>query len=351
MNEQRGCAPPARTACQNAVVVGLGDVEPHLVTDVLGPEITFIARPTDHDLALAVGAIVRADAVVDHALLDRAPRLRVLARTGVGVDRVDLRAATARGIAVVITPGSGTHGVAEGVLAHALHLVKRLAPLTALVRDGRWAQRAEHGMIPGDLDGATMGIVGYGRIGRRVGELATAFGMRVRAYDPLSPPPSEIACWDLADLAAASDFVTLHVPLTPRTHHLVDRGFLDRLRPGAILINCGRGGLVDPDAALAALRGGRLGGLGLDVFDPEPPEHHPLFDEPNVVLTPHVMGLSRRATALTFADAAQGVVDVLAGAAPAAVANPGWAERGLTTTVHPPAQGHQRLGGTSCGSA
>lgn len=327
MNNQRNYAPPApRPACQNAVVVGLGDVEPRLVTDVLGREITFIARPTDHELAVASGAIVRADVIVDRKLLDRAPRLRVLARTGVGVDRIDLQAATARGIAVAITPGSGTRGVAEGVLAHALHLVKKLAPLTALVRDGRWAMRAEPGMIPGDLDGATMGIIGYGRIGHRVGELANTFGMRVLAYDPLSPPPSEFACGTLTELASNSDIVTLHVPLTSETRHLVDQRFLDRLRPGAILINCGRGGLVDHDAALAALRGGRLGGLGLDVFDPEPPAHHPLFDEPNVVLTPHVMGLSRRATALTFADAAQGVVDVLAGAAPAAVANPGWAE-------------------------
>src|SRR5918992_6262113 len=282
----------------------------------------FVPDPDAEDLTVAVGAIVRADAVVDAALLDRAPRLRVLARTGVGVDLVDLAAASARGIPVVVTPNSGTRAVAEGVLALALHLTKRLGRLTELVREGRWTERAQ---VPvGDLDGATIGIVGYGRIGRRVGELAAAFGMRVLAYDPLSPPPADVARADLGELAASSDVLTLHVPLTEQTQHLVDEALLARVRPGAVLVNCGRGGLLDLGAALAALRSGRLAGVGLDVFDPEPPAHHPLFDHPDVVLTPHLMGLTRRATAATFADAAQGVVDVLAGRPPAAVANPDW---------------------------
>jgi D-3-phosphoglycerate dehydrogenase / 2-oxoglutarate reductase len=311
------------------VVVALGAVDPALVTEVLGDSIGFVAQPGPEELAIAEGAIVRADAVVDGALLARAPRLRVLARTGVGVDLVDLEEASARGIAVVITPGAGTRAVAEGVLAHALHLVKRLAPLTRLVREGRWTERA--GVAVGDLDGATIGIIGYGRIGRRVGELAAAFGMRVLAHDPISPPPAEVDCPDLGELAGASDVVTLHAPLTAATHHLVDAGLLGRIRPGAILVNCGRGGLLDLDAALAALESGRLGGIGLDVFDPEPPPHHRLFDHPDVVLTPHLMGLSRRATAATFAAAAQGVTDVLAGRRPPALANPDWKPAGPAT--------------------
>src|SRR4029453_10838472 len=274
------------------------------------------------DLDNAEGVIVRADAVVDAALLARTPRLRVLARTGVGVDLVDMQEASARGIAVVITPGSGTRAVAEGGLAHALPPGKRLAPVPRLVREGRWAERA--GIAVGDLDGATIGIIGHGRIGRRGGELAVAFGMRVLAHDPISPPPAGIDCPAPGELAGASDLLTLHVPLTETTYHLVDAGSLSRIRPGAILVNCGRGGPLDLDAALAALQSGQLAGIGLDVFDPEPPPHHPLFDHPNVVLTPHLMGLTRRATAATFADAAQGVVDVLAGRRPAAVANPDW---------------------------
>jgi D-3-phosphoglycerate dehydrogenase / 2-oxoglutarate reductase len=312
------------------VVVALGTVDPTLVTDALGDSIEFVTQPGPDDLAIAEGAIVRADAVVDAALLARTPRLRVLARTGVGVDLVDLEEASARGIAVVITPGAGTRAVAEGVLAHALHLVKRLAPLTRLVREGRWAERA--GVAVGDLDGATIGIIGYGRIGRRVGELAAAFGMRVLAHDPISPPPAEVDCPDLGELAAASDLLTLHAPLTEATYHLVDARLLGRIRAGAILVNCGRGGLLDLDAALAALDAGRLGGIGLDVFDPEPPAHHPLFDHPNVVLTPHLMGLTRRATAATFAAAARGITEVLAGRRPAALANPDWTPTGAATT-------------------
>jgi D-3-phosphoglycerate dehydrogenase / 2-oxoglutarate reductase len=311
------------------VVVALGTVDPTLVTEVLGDSIEFVDQPGPKDLAIAEGAIVRADAVVGAALLARAPRLQVLARTGVGVDLIDLEEASARGIAVVITPGAGTRAVAEGVLAHVLHLVKRLAPLTRLVREGRWAERSRISL--GDLDGATIGIIGYGRIGRRVGELAAAFGMQVLAHDPISPPPAEVDCPDLGELAEASDVLTLHAPLTAATYHLVDAGLLGRIRPGAILVNCGRGGLLDLDAALAALESGRLGGIGLDVFDPEPPPHHPLFDHPNVVLTPHLMGLTRQATAATFAAAARGITDVLAGRRPPALANPDWNLAGPAT--------------------
>jgi D-3-phosphoglycerate dehydrogenase / 2-oxoglutarate reductase len=311
------------TGSSRPLVVGLGKVEPDLVTGVLGGDIDFVVEPTDAELAVSRGAIVRADAVVDKAFLDRAPQMRVLARTGVGTDLVDLDTATARGIAVVVTPGSGTGAVAEGVIAHAMALVKRLGHYTTLIREGRWAQRTAGGP-PGDMDGATIGIIGFGRIGRRVGELAAAFGMRVLAYDPFAPPPAEVACTDLDELVAASDVLTLHVPLTSENHHMVNVGFLARAKPGAVLINCGRGGLLDLDAALEALESGQLSGVGLDVFEPEPPVHHAIFDHPGVSLTPHMMGLTRRGTELTFADAAQGVVDVLAGRKPAAVANPDW---------------------------
>jgi D-3-phosphoglycerate dehydrogenase len=304
------------------VVVALGTVDPALIEGVLGGHCRFVADPGDADLAAAAGAIVRADARVDRDLLDRAPALRVLARTGVGTDLVDVPAATARGIAVVITPGAGAAAVAEGTIGMALHLVKRFGPLTALVREGRWAERAGIGV--GDLDGATLGVIGYGRIGRRTAALGAAFGMRVLAYDPLSEPPAGVRCGGLADLAARSDVITLHLPLNDQTRHLVGDAFLAQVKPGVVLVNCGRGGLVDTDAVWRALTSGRLSGVGLDVFDPEPPAPHPLFSHPDVVLTPHLMGLSRRATAATFAAAAQGVLDVLGGREPQAVADPAW---------------------------
>jgi D-3-phosphoglycerate dehydrogenase / 2-oxoglutarate reductase len=309
------------------VVVGLGPVDPALVAEVLDGHCRLVTDPGEADLSLAAGAIARAGARVDQALLGRAPALRVIARTGVGVDLVDVPAATARGIAVVITPGAGAAAVAEGAIGMALHLVKRFGPLTALVREGRWAQRGTAGV--GDLDGATLGVIGYGRIGRRAAALGAAFGMRILAYDPVSEPPGDVRCAGLADLAARSDVITLHAPLNDQTRHLVDDAFLARVKPGAVLVNCSRGGLIDADAVWRALSGGRLSGVGLDVFDPEPPGPHPLFSHPDVVLTPHLMGLSHRATAATFTAAARGVLDVLSGREPAAVANPGWRTRCL----------------------
>jgi D-3-phosphoglycerate dehydrogenase / 2-oxoglutarate reductase len=263
-----------------------------------------------------VGIVARAAAVVDAALIDAAPQLRVIGRSGVGVELVDLAAATRREIPVVITPNAGTRGVAEGALALMLHLVKRLGPMTALVRDGRWAERDS---LPlGDLDGATLAVIGYGRIGRRVAELAGAFGMRVLAHDPYAGD----ATAGLSDALSVADVISLHAPLTPETRGLIGEQALRHVKPGAVLINCGRGGLLDLDAAHAALLDGRLSGVGLDVFEPEPPDDHPLFHHPDVVLTPHVMALSRRAKALVFEDMVVGMDAVLSGRRAPFVANP-----------------------------
>ena len=314
------------------VVVALGPVDPALVAGVLDGHCRFVPDPGPADLGVAAGAIVRADARVDQALLDQAPALEVVARTGVGVELVDVAAATSRGIAVVVTPGAGTAAVAEGAIGMALHLVKRFGPLTALVREGRWAQRTS---IPvRDLGGATLGVVGYGRIGQRTAQLGTAFGMRILAYDPISEPPSGVRCTDLDALARRSDVISLHLPLTDQTRHLVNDAFLARVKPGAVLINCGRGALIDSDAVWRALTGGQLSGVGLDVFDPEPASPHPLYDHPDVVLTPHVMGLSQRATAATFTAAAQGVLDVLDGREPQAVADPAWLSHRRSKEIH-----------------
>jgi D-3-phosphoglycerate dehydrogenase / 2-oxoglutarate reductase len=314
------------------LVVGLGDVDPALVADVFAGRCRFVADPTDTDLWEAQGMIARADATIDTAFLDRAPGLRVVARTGVGVERVDLDVATARGIAVVVTPGTGAIPVAEGAIAMAMHLVKRFGRLTDLVRSGRWADRGS--VTVGDLAGSTLGVVGFGRIGRHAAALGAALGMKVLAHDPVAEPPADLSCDSLAELLSRSDIITLHLPLTPDTHHLINAETLGLTKPGAILINCGRGSLIDNDAAFQALVAGRIAGIGLDVFDPEPPQHHPLFDHPDVVLTPHLMGLSRRATAATFTAAAVGVVDVLEGRQPAAVANPHW-EHTERATISP----------------
>ncbi|HET8814986.1 MAG TPA: NAD(P)-dependent oxidoreductase [Solirubrobacterales bacterium] len=277
----------------------------------------------ERHLPQAVSIVARATALLDGATIAAAPRLRVIGRSGVGVERIDLASATERGIPVVIAPNAGARAVAEGTLALILHLVKRLGPLTELVRDGRWQLREE---LPlGDLDGATLGIIGYGRIGRRLAEIASVLGMTILAHDPYIALPEgdpTVTLVDLPTLLGAADVVSLHAPLTEETRHLIGPRALSEVKHGAVLVNCGRGGLLDLDAAYDALRDGRLSGIGLDVFDPEPPEGHALFSHPDVVLTPHVMALTRRARRLLFAEMAGGMADVLAGRRPPSVANP-----------------------------
>jgi phosphoglycerate dehydrogenase-like enzyme len=301
------------------IVVGLGPVTPDTVQPVLGAGIAFISEPTAEDLLRASGAIVRAAYVLDKAVFDAMPHLRVIARTGVGYDLVDVAIADERGIAVAITPGSNSQAVAEGVMAHILHLVKRLAPLHSLVASGKFAERTRYSI--GDLEGTTIGILGFGRIGSRVAHLASAFGMKVLAYDPFVTIPSPYVSADIAEVMRASDVLTLHIPLTEDNRNLINATTIASMKVGAILVNCSRGALIDLDAAYAALTSGKLGGLGLDVFDPEPPVHHPIFDHENVLLTPHVMGLTVKATEATFIDAARAVRAVLDGQEPDALVN------------------------------
>lgn len=301
-----------------SVVVALGPVDATIVSPILGDAHRLVHDPTPADLTEAVGAIVRANVTVDRALFDAMPNLRVLARTGVGTERVDLDVARERGIPVVVTPGSNTNAVAEGALAMMLHLTKNLTRLTELVRDNRWNERDS---LPlGDIDGATVGIVGWGRIGQRLGALIEALGGTIRAFDPVADIPDHLRADTLTELLSVSDFVSLHAPLLETTHHLINDETLAHIKPGCVLINCARGPLVDLDAVHRALSAGQLGGVGLDVFDDEPAEFHPIMSDPRVVVTPHVMGLSRRAAAQTFADAARGVRAVLDGRTPDATA-------------------------------
>ena len=300
-------------------MVGLGRIEASIVQPVLGGAIEYIEDPSATDLASADGALVRAAYVVDRACIDAMPQLKVIARTGVGTEMVDVAYARSRGIPVVITPGTNSVAVAEGVMAQLLHLSKRLGPLTREIRAGRWP--ASNAYPLGDLSGSTLGIVGYGRIGRIVAQYAAALGMQTLAYDPHADVPRELRVDSLQELASRSDALTLHVPLTDETRNLINLDLLRQCRRGVIIINCGRGGLVDLDAADAALRDGSVGGLGLDVYEQEPPQRHAVFDHENVVLTPHVMGLSKQATVATYQAAAEGVRAVLEGRTPSAVAD------------------------------
>lgn len=290
-------------------VVALGPVSADVVEPILGDQVRFVGVPSATDLLEATGAIVRAASIVDRELLERMPLLRVIARTGVGTDNVDLIAAGERDIPVLVTPGSNTVAVAEGTLAHILALVKKLPPLTAVVREGRWDDREE--IAVGDLAGKRAAVIGHGRIGAQVATFLRAFGMTLSIYDPVQSLGGDEVAASIDDALDGADVVSLHVPLNDDTKNLLNASRIASLSPGAVVVNCSRGGLMDVDALYRGLESGRIAGVGLDVFDHEPPPSHPLFSHPNVTLSPHVMGLSESSTTATFVMAAQGIRDFL----------------------------------------
>ncbi len=253
---------------------------------------------------------VQADAILaglsrfGPAVLHASPRLRIVARHGVGVDNVDLAAAAAAGILVTRAPGANALAVAEHTLALILALAKDLRPLAALVADGRWRESAGQTR---DLAGLRLGLVGYGAIGQAVERLASAFGMAVARHH-LS---GDVA---LTELLARSDVLSLHCPLVPATRHIIDAAALRRLPRGAIVVNTARGGLIDEAALLAALETGHVAAAGLDVFEQEPPAlSDALRRHPRVIATPHMAGSTPDAVAAMGVMAAECIVAALTG--------------------------------------
>jgi len=230
---------------------------------------------------------------IDRELLDAAgPGLKVISSYAVGLDNIDLAEATRRRIAVGHTPGVLTDATADLAFALLLCAARRLPEGERYVRAGRWRTWSPTLMLGRDVFGATLGIVGFGRIGRAVARRARGFGMKVLFTTRSDPPPGEVqgaTRVDLDVLLAESDFVSLHAPLTPQTRHLIDARALARMKPAAILVNAGRGALVDPAALYAALKEGRLAAAALDVTEPEPlPADHPLLGLDNCLVVPHV---------------------------------------------------------------
>ncbi|MFL5973804.1 MAG: 2-hydroxyacid dehydrogenase [Solirubrobacterales bacterium] len=217
--------------------------------------------------------------LIDAALIESCPNLRVISNYAVGSDNVDLEAAAARGIPVGITPDVLTEATADLAFAGLLAAARRLPEALAAVREGRWQTWEPDWLLGHDVHGATLGIVGYGRIGRAVARRAHGFSMRILAT-PRVP---------LDELLAQSDAVTLHVPLTSETRHLIDADALARMKPTAILVNTARGGVVDQQALARALHRGEIAGAALDVTDPEPlPPDHPLLEAPSLLVLPHI---------------------------------------------------------------
>lgn len=234
-------------------------------------------------------------APVTAAVVAALPRCRMMVRLGIGYDNIDVAAAEARGVAVCNVPDYCTGEVADHTLALALALVRELGPLDARVRAGEW-KLAPVRRLPA-LDRLAFGTVGFGRIARAVLQRARAFGCRLLASDPFVPDEvfaaEGVERLSLDTLCEQADLLSLHAPYTPETHHLLDAHRLARLKPGAFVLNCARGALIDTHALAAALANGRLGGAGLDVFENEPlPADHPLRTAPNAILTSHVAWLS-----------------------------------------------------------
>ena len=259
------------------------------------PDVEVAVRPglPPGELAALVGdhdaLLVRSATRVTAETLARPGRLKVIGRAGTGVDNIDLEAATRAGVIVLNTPGGNATAAAEQTMCLILGLARHVAPASADLRAGKWERKGYTGV---ELAGKTLGLLGLGRIGREVARAALGLRMRVVAFDPYVPESATaelgLGRGSLEEVMAAADFLSLHLPLTPDTRHLVDAAALARMRPGSRLINCARGGLVDEKALLAALQSQHLAGAALDVFEEEPPTDLDLVRHPRVLATPHL---------------------------------------------------------------
>lgn len=245
-----------------------------------------MARIVDYE-----AVVVRSRTKIGADVIAKATKLKLIARPGTGLDNIDTRAANARGIEVVNSPEALVEAVAEHVLALMLSLARWIPPADASTRSGQWQKERFVGV---ELKGKTIGIAGMGRIGRRVGEIAKVLGMSVLGYDVIEISKdvlSSIGCTmvDLDTLFSSSDFITLHVPLTAETRHLVGSRRLSLMKEGSFIINTSRGEVVDEAALAQALTEGKLAGAALDVFEREPPSAE-ILGAPNVIATPHIAG-------------------------------------------------------------
>ncbi|MDG6938351.1 MAG: hydroxyacid dehydrogenase [Nitrososphaerota archaeon] len=268
----------------------------------LGPSFEVDYKPTvsKEELLSIAGdyevLIVRSRTKVDRDVLQSAKRLKLVARPGTGLDNVDVGYARERGVTVVNSPESLVEAVAEQVVMVMLALSRKLVQADVGTRSGKWEKNA---LVGRELKGKALGVVGFGRIGRRIAEVGKTLGMSILAYDVIAIPQDVLGTLgarvvSLDELFSSADYITLHVPMTPDTAHMVDGSRIDRMKKGSVLVNTSRGGVVDEDALAAALREGRIGGAALDVFEKEPPTGA-ILSAPNAILTPHIGGQTEEA--------------------------------------------------------
>ena len=248
--------------------------------------------------------IVRSATKVKGELLDNAKRLKVIGRAGEGLDNVDFERAKKLGITLVNTPHVSYISVAELTIGHMIALARNIVQSTLSMREGKWEKDKLTGI---ELNGKTLGVIGCGFIGKDVERLALALGMKVIVveecvYDRFVP---------LADMLPQADFITLHVPLTPKTNHLISKKEFDLMKKGVLIIDCSRGGVIDQDALYEALLSGKVGGAAIDVFEEEPPKDKKLFALSNVIATPHMGAQTYEAQNRAGVQIANNVIDAL----------------------------------------
>ena len=272
------------------------------------------------------GAITLLTDRIDGAVLDRHPSLRVVSNFAVGYDNIDVPAASERGVFVCNTPEVLTNATADHTWALLLAAARRIPESISYVRDGKWKTWGPMLLLGREVSGATIGIVGLGRIGKEVAKRARGFDMRVLAFDPFEDAAfareHDVTYVPLEELLADSDFVTLHVALTPETHHLIGAAELGRMKPTAILVNASRGPVVDTDELVDALQGGTILGAALDVTDPEPlPADHPLVNMTNCIVVPHTASATVQTRDRMAELAARNLLAGLRGERPPAAVN------------------------------
>ena len=241
------------------------------------------------DLVQAIPAydaiIVRSATKVTADVINAGTNLKVIGRAGVGLDNVDKKAADARGVKVVNTPAATSITVAELALGHMLACARSIPQATQSLRDGKWEKKTFKGT---ELFGKTLGLIGSGRIGTELGQRAIAMGMNVLVYDPFIKESAVGKLVDLPEMLKSADYISLHVPKTDKTFHIVNKESIAQMKKGVVIVNCARGGVVDEEALYEALKNGQVGAAALDVFENEPIKDFKLFSLPNVIGTPHV---------------------------------------------------------------
>jgi D-3-phosphoglycerate dehydrogenase len=252
--------------------------------------------------------MVRSATKVNSSLIDAAQRLALIVRAGVGTDNIDVEYAETKGITVCNTPNASSNSVAELVIGHIFSVARHIGQGTVSIKQGKWEKQNLAGC---EILGKTLGIIGIGRIGRLTAQKAAALGMKVIAYDKFTPkdPPEQVELVQFDDLLRQSDFITLHIPFSSDQRPLINAEELAKMKDGAYLINCSRGGVVDEEALLSALQSGKLRGAALDVFSQEPPKNNPLIAMENLSLTPHIGAATAEAQARVGAEAARIVID------------------------------------------